>query len=120
MSSDSLAVALMAIDDPTVRAQVAEGNFSGLHADVVLSSREEDLLKAAAKEEIDPETSGFDAGSSAFFQAASQVPGNVLSAPVAHAFQGFMGGKVGGLGSAMAGPCACPPMGSIAFGGYSE
>ena len=117
MSSDSLAVALMALDDPAVRAQVREGDFSGLHPDVVLSSKEERLLQAAAAEEIDPETSGFDAGSSAFYQAASQVPGNVLSAPVAQAFQNFMGTKVGGLGSALAGPCACPPMASIGFAG---
>ena len=85
---------------------------------MVLSSKEESLLKAAAAEEIDPETSGFDAGSSAFFTAASAVPGNVISAPVANAFQSYMGGKVGGLGSALAGPCACPPMASIGFASY--
>jgi hypothetical protein len=119
MSTDSLAVALMALDDPEVRAKVRDGDFSGLHPDVVLSSKEERLLRAAAEEELDPETSGFDAGSSAFFQAASAVPGGVLSAPVAEAFQSFMTTKVSHLGSALAGPCSCPPMGAIAFGGYS-
>jgi hypothetical protein len=120
MSTDSLAVALMALDDPEVRAKVRNGDFSGLHPDVALSAKEEQLLKAAAEEEADPEVAGFDAGSSAFFQAASSVPGGVLSAPVANAFQSFMTTKVSHLGSALAGPCSCPPMASIAFGGYSE
>jgi hypothetical protein len=118
MSADSLAVALMALDDPDVREKVRAGDFSGFHPDVVLSAKEEGLVKAAAEEEADPEVAGFDAGSSAFFQAASTVPGNVLSAPVANAFQSFMGTKVGGLGSAMSGPCSCPPMAIVAFGGY--
>lgn len=119
MSTDSLAVALMALDDPNVRAKVRNDDFSALHPDVVLSSNEERLLKAAAEEEIDPEASGFDAGSSAFFHAASSVPGGVLSAPVAHAFQNFMSTRVGHLGSAMTGPCSCPPMSAAGFAGYS-
>jgi hypothetical protein len=118
MSTDSLAVALMALDDPAVRAKVRNGDFSGFHPDVVLSAKEERLLKAAAEEESDPEVAGFDAGSSAFFQAASTVPGGVLSAPVAQAFQSYMTVKTAGLGSALAGPCSCPPMGAIAFGGF--
>lgn len=120
MSTDSLAVALMALDDPEVRTKVRNGDFSGFHPDVVLSSKEEQLVKAAAEEEADPEVAGFDASQSAFFHAASTVPGGVLSAPVAHAFQSYMSIKFAGLGSAMAGPCACPPMALSAFGGISE
>lgn len=119
MSTDSLAVALMALDDPELRAKVRNGDFSGFHPDVVLSSNEERLLKAAAEEEIDPEATGFDAGSSAFFRAASSVPGGVLSTPVANAFQSFMSHKVGHVGSAMTGPCSCPPMSAVGFAGYS-
>jgi hypothetical protein len=120
MSTDSLAVALMALDDPEIRAKVRNNDFSGFHPDVVLSSNEEKLVKAAAEEENDPEVAGYDASSSALFNAASQVRGGIVSSPVANAFQGFMGNRFGGLGSAMAGPCACPPMGAQAFGGFSE
>ena len=120
MSTDSLAVALMALDDPAVRAKVRNGDFSGFHPDVVLSSKEEQLVKAAAEEEADPEVAGYDASSSALFNAASTVPGGVVSAPVAHAFQSFMSTKFAGLGSAQAGPCACPPMASIGFGGFEQ
>jgi len=120
MSTDSLAVALMALDDPEIREKVRNGDFSGFHPDVVLSAKDERLLKAAAEEEIDPEASGFDAGTSAFFEAASTVQGGVVSAPVANAFQSFMTVKMGSLGSALAGPCACPPMASVAFGGVAE
>ena len=120
MSADSLAVALMALDDPGIRDQVRQGDMSGFHPDVVLTSHEEELIKAAAAEEIDPEVAGFDAASSAFFNAAATVPGNVLSAPVAHNFQSFMGNKFGSIGSSMNSGCACPPMNFQAFGGYSE
>jgi hypothetical protein len=120
MSTDSLAVALMALDDPGVRDKVRSGDFSGFHPDVVLSSKEEQLVKAAAEEESDPEVAGYDASSSALFNAASTVPGGVISAPVAGAFQSYMSTKFGHLGSAMAGPCACPPMSASAFGSYQQ
>jgi len=118
MSTDSLAVALMALDDPDVRAKARNVDFSGFHPDVVLSSKEESLVRAAAEEEQNPEVAGYDAASSALFHAASTVPGGIVSAPVAQAFQGYMAGKFQGLGSAMAGPCACPPMASIGFAGF--
>jgi hypothetical protein len=118
MSADSLAVALMAIDDPAVREKVKAGDFSGLHPDVQLTSGEQELVKAAAAEEVDPEVAGFDAANSAFFHAASMVPGNVLSGPVAHSFQGFMQDKFAGIGGSMATGCACPPMSSIGFAGF--
>jgi|GEM_PF-6968500 len=117
MAADSLAVALMALDDEHIREHIRNGDFSVLHPDVVLSAREEELLKAAAAEEIDPEVAGFDAASSAFFQAARMVPGNVLSAPVAESFQSYMAAKFRGLGSAMDMNCACPPMNGMPFGG---
>lgn len=120
MSTDSLAVALMALDDPEVRAKARDGDFSGFHSDVVLSSKEEQLVRAAAEEEADPEVAGYDASSSALFNAASTVPGGVISAPVAGAFQSYMGSKFGHVGSAMAGPCACPPMAALGFGGYQQ
>jgi len=120
MSADSLAVALMALDDPQVRDRVREGDFTAFHPDVTLSAKEEELVQAAAAEEIDPEVAGFDASSSAFFHAASLVPGNVVSAPVSNSFRSFMGGKFGGIGGAMNSGCACPPMQLQAFGGYSE
>jgi hypothetical protein len=118
MSSDSLAVALMALDDPQVRDRVRAGDMGAFHPEVQLSSHEEELIKAAAQEEINPEVAGFDASSSAFMNAASFVPGNVISAPVANSFRSFMGTKFGGIGSAQEGPCACPPMASISFAGY--
>ena len=120
MSADSLAVALMALDDRALRDQVRQGDMSGFHPDVELTADEEELIMAAAAEEIDPEVAGFDAANSAFFQAASTVPGNVLSAPVAHSFQSFMTNKFRGIGSSMSQGCACPPMNFQAFGGYSE
>jgi hypothetical protein len=120
MSSDSLAVSLMALDDPAVRERVRNGDFTALHADVALSAKEEELLRAAAAEDLNPEVAGFDAASSAFFAAASQVPGNVVSSPVASHFQSFMNNKFGNLGSAMGPTCACPPMAARGFGGYSE
>ena len=120
MSADSLAVALMAMDDPTIRSQISSGDFSGLHPDVQLSSKEEQLLIAAAREENDPEVAGYDAASSAFFAAASGVPGNILSGPVANNFQSFIGDKWKNLGSALMGPCACPPMSMVGFAGYGE
>jgi len=120
MSADSLAVALMALDDPEVRERVRQGDLTAFHPDVVLSAKEEELIKAVAEEEIDPEVAGFDASSSAFFHAASLVPGNVVSQPVALHFRSFMGNKFGGIGGAMNTGCACPPMGSLAFGGFSE
>lgn len=120
MSADSLAVGLMALDDPAIREQIKEGDFSGLHPDVQLSSKEEQLLIAAAKEDLDTEVAGYDASSSAFFHAASGVPGNILSGPVATHFQTFMSNKFQKFGSALMGPCACPPMGSIGFAGFGE
>lgn len=120
MSADSLAVALMALDDPGVRDRVRAGDMAAFHPDVVLSAKEEQLIRAAAEEEIDPEVAGFDASSSAFFAAARGVPGNVLSAPVSESFKSFMGMKYAGLGSSMSGGCSCPPMSRSAFGGYAE
>ena len=63
---------------------------------------------------------GFDAASSAFFNAASLVPGNVLSGPVSNNFKIFMQAKFAGVGRSMDAGCACPPMGMQAFGGFSE
>lgn len=120
MSADSLAVGLMALEDPTVRAQIQTGDFSGLHPDVQLSSKEEQLLIAAAREDLDTEVAGYDASSSAFFHAASGVPGNIISGPVANQFQSFMTNKFTKFGSALMGPCACPPMGAIGFAGFGE
>jgi hypothetical protein len=120
MSADSLAVALMALDDPDVRERVRNGDLTAFHPDVSLASNEEELVKAAAAEEIDPEVAGFDASSSAFFRAASLVPGNVLSGPVSNNFKIFMQEKFGGIGGSMAGNCACPPMNFQAFGGFAE
>src|SRR3954469_16575296 len=104
MSADSLAVGLMALDDPAVRAQIQQADFSGLHPDVQLSAKEEKLLIAAAKEDLDTEVAGYDASSSAFFAAASGVPGNVISGPVAQHFQSFMTNKFAKFGSALMGP----------------
>lgn len=118
MAADSLAVALMALDDDTTRDRIRQGDFSTLPDDVQLSAAEEQLVIAAAAEEADPEVAGFDASSSAFFHAARQVPGNVLSAPVSNNFKIFMANKFGGLGSAMDVSCACPPMNSQGFAGY--
>jgi len=120
MSADSLAVALMAIEDPEIREKARNGDMSGFHPDVVLSAKEESLIQAAAAEELDPEVAGFDASSSAFYRAASQVPGNIVSAPVQAGFQDFMNNKFGGIGSMMGGGCVCPPMQVTAFGGYSQ
>lgn len=120
MSADSLAVALMALDDPEVRDRVRAGDMTAFHPDVSLTTREEELVRAAAEEEIDPEVAGFDVSSSAFFHAASLVPGNVLSGPVSNNFKIFMQGKFGGIGGSMAGGCACPPMNLQAFGGFAE
>jgi hypothetical protein len=117
MSADSLAVALMAIEDPEVRAKAASGDMSGFHPDVQLSADEVELVRAAAAEEADPEVAGFDASSSAFYRAASRVPGNILSAPVQSSFKAFMGSKFN-IGGAMGGGCACPPMNSAGFGGF--
>jgi hypothetical protein len=48
MSTDSLAVALMALD-PAVRVKARNGDFSGFHPDVVLSSREEQLVQGGRR-----------------------------------------------------------------------
>jgi hypothetical protein len=120
MSADSLAVALMALEDPTIRDQIKRSDFTGLHPDVQLSSKEERLLVAAAAEDLDPEVAGFDASSSAFFNAASGVPGNIISGPVANNFQSFMSNKFSKFGGALMGPCACPPMQSVGFAGFGE
>lgn len=120
MSADSLAVALMAIEDPGIREAVRGGDLNVFHEDVVLSAKEEELIKAAAAEELDPEVAGFDASSSAFYRAASSVPGNLVSAPVSKNFQSFMQNKFGGIGSMMGGGCVCPPMQLQSFGGYSQ
>jgi len=120
MSADSLAVALMAIEDPGIREAVRGGDMSVFHEDVQLSAKEEQLIKDAAAEELDPEVAGFDASSSAFYRAASQVQGNVMSGPVQSGFTSFMNGKFGGIGSMMGGGCVCPPMNMQSFGGYSQ
>jgi len=120
MSADSLAVALMALDDPVVRAKVRSGDMTGFHPDVELSANEQKLIKAAAEEEIDPEVAGFDAANSAFFHAASQVPGNVLSAPVSSSFKTFMGARFGSISGPMAAGCQCPPPKGGSFAGFGE
>lgn len=117
MSADSLAVALMAIEDPDLRSRAANGDMSGFHPDVQLDAEEADLVRAAAAEEVDPEVAGFDASSSAFYHAASRVPGHLSSEPVQASFQSFMAGKFN-IGAGMGGGCACPPMNSVGFAGF--
>ena len=117
MSADSLAVALMAIEDPDIRSRAAKGDMTGFHPDVQLDADEAELVKAAAGEESDPEVTGFDASSSAFYRAASRVPGNLVSQPVQSHFQSFMATKFN-ISAGMGGGCACPPMNSVGFGGY--
>jgi hypothetical protein len=120
MSADSLAVALMALDDPDTRDKVRAGDLSAFHPDVQLDADEERLVRAAAEEELDPEVAGYDAAASALFGAASSVQGNLTSGPVQNSFQEYMGNKFGGLHSAMAGPCSCmAAMGAMGFGGIA-
>ena len=121
MPADSLAVALMALDDPGIRSQIREGDFSGLHPDVVLSSKEESLLKAAAAEEIDPETSWLRRRFFGLFHRCQRrVPGNVNSAPVANAFQAVHG-QQGRWPAAPPWPARAPaPMAAIGFASYEQ
>lgn len=107
MSADNLALALMALDDAAVRDRVRNNDLSAIGVD--LSAKEEALLKAAADEDDDPEVAGFDASASAFYAAASTVPGNLVSGTVANNFKSFVSNKFGGIGSTVSIGCACPP-----------
>jgi len=120
MSADGLAVALMALDDPEVRDRVRNGDFSAFHPDVQLDDEEKRMISAAAAEELDPEVAGFDGGSSALFNVAGHIQGNLSSGPLQGSFQSFMSNKFNHLGSAMAGPCSCmASKGTEGFGGIA-
>lgn len=118
MPADDVARALMALDDEGVRDRVRGGDMAAL-GDLQLSAKEEGLVKAVASEEMDPEVSGFEWGSSSMFQAASYVQGNMFDAGLQSSYKSYLGSRYGNVSGMLNSGCACPPMGAQA-GGASQ
>lgn len=108
MAADDVAMALVAMEDAQVRQRVRKGDLDAL-GDLRLSSKEEQLVKAAASEEADPEVEGFEWGSSATFAAIGYAQGNIYDGGVQKRFAGYVGGRYGAIGDARQANCVCPP-----------
>ena len=114
MAADDVAKALMAMDDESVRARVAEGDLEGLGLPG-LSPEERELVREAATD--DPEISGYTycngftgsavsiqcnlltgLGSWGLAQAASYARAGLADASLAERFDPWLAGKSAGGG----------------------
>jgi len=116
MSADDVAMALIAMEEQDVRQKVRDGDLEALGS-LKLSAKEEKLVRDAAEEEADPDVEGFEFGSSATFGAVQYSVGNIYDPGVQKSFSSMVASRYGNIGGAVAGPCACPPMGSKLGGG---